>query len=94
MFSTLIILDDFIDDSRFSKHNSMLNTLFIKARHVGLNVIASSQKFNAISTVARTNVRQLYVFRLRNYKEIQSMVEELSATLLKRNLLSNEQKPN
>ena len=91
MFSTLIILDDFIDDNRFSKHNSMLNTLFIKARHVGLNVIASSQKFNAISTVARTNVRQLYFFRLRNYKEIQSMVEELSAILLKRNLLSNEQ---
>ena len=90
LFSTLIILDDFIDDARFSKHNSMLNTLFIKARHVGLNVIASSQKFNAISTVARTNVRQLYFFRLRNYKEIQSMVEELSAILLKRNLLSNE----
>ena len=94
MFSTLIILDDSIDDNRFLNHNSMLNTSFIKARHVGLSVIASSQKFNAISTVARTNVRQLYVFRLRNYKEIQSMVEELSATLLKRNLLSNEQKPN
>ena len=62
LFSTLIILDDFIDDSRFSKHNSMLNTLFIKARHVGLNVIASSQKFNANSTVARTNVRHLYIF--------------------------------
>ena len=66
LFATLLILDDFIDDSRFSKQNSMLNTLFIKARHVGLNVVASSQKFNAISTVARTNVKQLYFFRLRN----------------------------
>ena len=68
----------------------MFNTLSIKARHVGLNVIASSQKSNAISTVARTHVRQLYFFRLRNYKEIQSMMEELSAILPKRNLSSNE----
>ena len=66
LFATLNILDDFIDDSSFSKQNSMLTTLFIKARHVGLNAIASSQKFNAISTVARTNVRQLYFFRLRS----------------------------
>ena len=90
LFSTLIILDDFIGDSKFSKHNSILNALFVRARHNGLNVIASSQKFNAISTVARTNARQLYFFRLRNYKEIQSMVEELSAILIKRKLLSNE----
>ena len=33
LFSTLIILDDFIDDSRFSKHNSILNALFFRARH-------------------------------------------------------------
>ena len=90
LFSTLIILDDFIDDRKFSKHNSILNALFIRARHNGLNVIASSQKFNPISTVARTNARQLYFFRLRNYKEIQSMIEELSAILIKRKLLSNE----
>ena len=32
----------------------------------------------------RVNSRQLFFFRLRNYKEIETMVEELSAVLIKK----------
>ena len=90
LFATLIILDDFIDSTSFSRHNSVLDSLFIRARHNGINVVASSQKFHAISTTARTNARQLFFFRLRIYREIQTMIEELSALLIKRKLLSND----
>ena len=39
----------------------------------------SSQKLTAISTVARVNFRFMLVWRLRNQKEILSLMEELSA---------------
>ena len=94
LFSTLIIVDDFCDDVRFSKHNSMLNALYIRGRHFGVNVISSTQKFNALSTIIRVNSRQLYFFKMRNYKEIQTMVEELSALLLKRNFIKDDKNMN
>ena len=30
LFSVLIIIDDFVDDTRFSRHNSLLNALYIR----------------------------------------------------------------
>ena len=66
-FSTLIIVDDFCDDVRFSKHNSMLNASYIRGRHFGVNVISSTQKFNALSTIIRVNSRQLYFFKMKSY---------------------------
>jgi hypothetical protein len=56
-----------------------MTTLFIRGRHFGLSTWISSQKLTAISTVARVNFRFLLVWRLRNYKEIQALLEELSA---------------
>ena len=44
LFATLVIIDDFVDQVSFSKHNSMLNALYIRGRHVGVNVVSSSRK--------------------------------------------------
>jgi spore coat protein CotF len=90
LFATLVVVDDFVDQVSFSKHNSMLNALYIRGRHFGVNVVSSSQKFNSLSTIIRVNSRQLYFFKMRNYKEIQTMVEELSALLIKRNFLEDK----
>ena len=90
LFATLVVVDDFVDQVSFSKHNSMLNALYIRGRHFGVNVVSSSQKFNSLSTIIRVNSRQLYFFKMRNYKEIQTMVEELSALLIKKNLLVDD----
>ena len=90
LFSVLIVIDDFVDDARFARHNSLLNALYIRGRHFGINVISSTQKFNALSTIIRVNARQLFFFKMRNYKEIQTMVEELSALLVKKNLLMDD----
>ena len=62
LFATLIVVDDFCDDVRFSKHNSMLNALYIRGRHFGVNVVSSTQKFNGLSTIIRVNSGQLYFF--------------------------------
>ena len=89
LYSTLIVIDDFVDQVSFSKHNSMLNALYIRGRHFGVNVISSSQKFNGISTIIRINSRQLFFFKITNYREIMSLVEELSALLIKKKIMNN-----
>ncbi len=76
----LTIIDDFADrqDIMHSASN-ILTTLFIRGRHFGSSCWLSSQKLTAISTVARVNFRFMLVWRLRNAKEIQALMEELSA---------------
>ena len=83
LHSILIIVDDFADSKAFSRNSPLLNQLYVRGRHNAINIITSTQKFNALSPVIRDNSRQLFFFRLRNCKEIETMVEELSAVLIK-----------
>ena len=82
MFSVLFLVDDFTDQASFAKHNNLLNALYIKARHYGVNIICSSQKYNGLSTTISTNSRQLIFFKLRNYKEVEATSNELSGVLI------------
>ena len=76
----LTIIDDFADRSDIMHSASnILTTLFIRGRHFGSSCWLSSQKLTAISTVARVNFRFVLCWRLRNAKEIQALMEELSA---------------
>ena len=84
LHSILIIVDDFADSKAFSRNSPLLNQLYVRGRHNAINIITSTQKFNALSPIIRVNSRQLFFFRLRNYKEIETMVEELSAVLIKK----------
>ncbi len=76
----LTIIDDFADrwDVMHSATN-VLTTLFIRGRHLGSSCWLSSQKLTAITSVARVNFRFMAVWRLRNQKEIEALMEELSA---------------
>jgi hypothetical protein len=76
----LTIIDDFADrwDVMHSATN-VLTTLFIRGRHLGSCCWLSSQKLTAITSVARVNFRFLCCWRLRNYREIEVLMEELSA---------------
>ena len=76
----LTIIDDFADRPDIVHSASgVLTTLFIRGRHFGSSCWLSSQKLTAISTVARVNFRFVLVWRLRKQKEIQALMEELSA---------------
>ena len=89
LFSILIIVDDFADSKSFSRNSPLLNQLYVRGRHNSINIIAATQKFNALSPIIRASSRQLFFFRLRNYKEIETMVEELSAVLIKKSTVAD-----
>ena len=89
MFPILIIVDDFADSKAFSRNSPLLNQLYIRGRHNAINIITATQKFNALSPIIRVNSCQLFFFRLRNYKEIETMVEELSAVLIKKSSVAD-----
>jgi hypothetical protein len=52
-----------------------------------ISTITSTQVFNALSTIIRKNITQLYVYKLRNYKDLEAVLEELSALTDKKTLL-------
>ena len=63
--------------------------MYVRGRHNAINITISTKKFNALSPIIRVNSRQLFFFRLRNYKEIETMVEELSAVLIKKSTVAD-----
>ena len=69
-------------------HNAgnVLTSLFIKGRHFGCSTWLSSQKLTTISLTARVNFQFICVWRLRNAKEIEAVMEELSALYPKKTL--------
>ena len=83
----LIIVDDFADDPSFSRNSKLLHSLFTRGRHSMISTIVATQKFSAIHPIIRTNATELYVYRLRNYRDLESFIEELSALYDKKTLL-------
>ena len=79
LFSILIVVDDFADDVRFSRNSKLLHSLFTRGRHSQISTVVATQKFNALSPIIRVNASDLYVFRLRNYSDLQAFLDEVSA---------------
>lgn len=77
LFSILVVVDDFADDSSFSRSSKLLHALFTRGRHSQISTIVSTQKFTAIHPIIRVNASELYVFRLRNYSDLQTFLDEL-----------------
>ena len=52
-----------------------------------ISTITSTQVFNALSPIIRQNITQLYFYKLSNYKDLEAVLEELSALTDKKTLL-------
>jgi len=78
LFSILIVIDDFADNFQVS-HHPLINGLFTKSRHSQISVIVGSQKFRALSNIIRVNASNLYVFKIRNYSDLQAFIDEVAA---------------
>ena len=83
--NVLIILDDLGDQGdvlasrRGGKSGgSWLTTLACRGRHMQVSWICSVQKLNQAGLTVRANVRNICCWRLRNYKEVETLCEELS----------------
>ena len=88
LYSICIIVDDFVDNPKFChSQNSLLNSLFIKGRHMCISTLVSTQKFRCLSSIIRTQITELYVFPLRNNSDLEAFVEEVSAVYDKKTLL-------
>ena len=87
LFQILIIIDDWADSPDFSRKSQLLHALFTRGRHSGISTIVSTQKFTALHPIIRVNATELYVFRLRNYRDLEAFVEEVSALIDKKSLM-------
>ena len=59
-------------------HNSDISYK-IRGRHYMISTITSTQVFKQIPPIVRKNMTHLFIYRLRNYRDLESIVEELSA---------------
>ena len=75
------------DNPKICRNSQLLNSLYIRGRHNQISTITSVQKLRSLSTIIRVNTTEIYINRLRNYKEIESLAEELSAVYPKKTLL-------
>ena len=87
LFSILIIIDDFADSPEFSRHSKLLHALYTRGRHSMISTITATQKFSSLHPLIRVDATELYIYRLRNYKDLEAVLEELSALAAKSILL-------
>ena len=81
LFNILVVLDDISDDPKVSRHNKLLNQLYVRGRHVGINVITSVQKTTTLPPIIRVNCTHMFLYKARNFKEIEILQDELSAVV-------------
>ena len=74
----LTVLDDVADDTA-QRNSKALKSLFVKGRHSYISIISSSQKGSLLNPVARVNADSVYVFKLRNYQDLEMLIIEFSA---------------
>ena len=87
LYQILIVIDDFADDTDFTRKSQLLHQLYIRSRHYMISTITSTQVYKQISPIVRKSMTHLFIYRLRNYGDLESIVEELSAVYDKKTLL-------
>jgi hypothetical protein len=87
LYQILLIVDDFADEASFSRHSKLLQSLYTRGLHNSISTITATQAFTALSTLIRKNATELYIYRLRNYRDLETFIEEVSALYPKKVLL-------
>ena len=79
LYQILIVIDDFANNPDFTRKSQLLHQLYIRGRHYMISTITSTQVYKQIPPIVRKNMTQLFIYRLRNYADLQAIIEELSA---------------
>ena len=66
-------------DKQMHSSTNSLTSLFVRGRHLGCVCWLLTQKLRVVSLICRTNFCWMLVWRLRNSKELISILEELDA---------------
>ena len=81
-----VCIDDCADDKK-AMHGNMLQSLFTRGRHSNVTVILMTQRYRLLDVTTRVNANALFIFRMRNAKDLEAIVEENSAVADKDTLL-------
>jgi len=77
-----IILDDLIGDNKVFKRQSLINNITIKHRHLGVNLVFTSQNPKSIPNIIRNNIVVYVLYKFANVKMvIEKIFEEVSGLL-------------
>ena len=77
-----IILDDLIGDNKVFKQQSLINNITIKHRHLGVNLVFTSQNPKSIPNIIRNNIDVYVLYKFANVKMvIEKIFEEVSGLL-------------
>ena len=87
LYQILIVIDDFADDTNFTRKSQLLHQLYIRGRHYMISTITPTQVYKQMSPIVRKNMPHLFIYRLRHVGDLESIVEELSASYDKHTLL-------
>jgi ABC-type cobalamin/Fe3+-siderophores transport system ATPase subunit len=87
LYSILVVVDDFADSPEFSRRSKILHAFYTRGRHNSISTITATQKFSAIAPIIRVNATELYIYRLRNYKDLETFIDEVSAVADKKTLM-------
>ena len=87
LYQILVVIDDFADNPSFTRKSPLLHQLYIRGRHSAISRITSTQVYKAISPIIRKNLTAIMVYRLRNYSDLESLLEEFGAVYDKDTLL-------
>ena len=90
LFSILVILDDVSDNPAITRNIKLLNSLFCRGRHSGISTLVSLQKSSTVPPIIRVNTSHLVYYKVRNFKEIEILQDELSAIVRSDNLLESK----
>ena len=71
----LIVVDDFADDTIFTRKSQLLHQLYIRGRHYMISTTTSTQVYKQISPTVRKNMTHLFIYRLRNYGDLEAIVQ-------------------
>ena len=75
LYRCLTVIDDFADDTNFTRKSQLLHQLYIRGRHYMISTITSTQVYKQISPIVRNNMTHLFIYRLRTYSDLEAIVE-------------------
>ena len=75
-----IVCDDFANERRVVR-GGLLEKLYLSGRHINVSVFVLTQYYRLLSPAIRTNATCLAVFRMRNVKDLEAILEENSALI-------------
>ena len=82
------MIDDFADSPEFSRHSKILHALYTRGRHNSISTITATQQFSALAPIIRVNATELFIYRLRNMKYLETFIDEVSAVTDKKTLMT------